>query len=294
MLPRGRGPRGPAGPRLVKSEIRASEAPIGMLHTMTDIELGRALRAIRHRRGWTQAEVGGRAGVQQSVVSLVERGHLEGMSVRSLRAICAGLEVRLLFSPSWRGGEIDRLLDEAHAAVTSATVGLFRRLGWQVFVEFTFSHYGERGSIDVLALQPDLRAAVVNECKTELASTEQLNRGVDRKTRLAPDLIQERWGWRPAVVGRLVVFADDSSNRRRVARQPVLETGYPTRGRAVADWLRSPVGQMAGLIFLSPITGRDGRRLVRTRQRVRKANSCVASAPERAGIGAGAVQHRGQ
>lgn len=256
---------------------------------MTDLELGRALRAIRHRRGWTQAEVSAKAGVQQSVVSLAERGHIEGMSVRSLRAICAALEVRLLFAPSWRGGEIDRLLDEAHAAVTNATVRLLRRLGWQVFVEVTFSRYGERGSIDVLGLRPDLRAAVVNECKTDLASTEQLNRGVDRKARLAADLIQERWGWRPALVGRLVVFADDSSNRRRVARQPVLETSYPTRGRAVADWLRKPAGPMAGLIFLSPITGRDGRRVVRTRLRVRKPKSCVAAGSQDAGIGANGV-----
>ena len=29
---------------------------------MTDIELGRALRAIRHRRGWTQSEVAAKAG----------------------------------------------------------------------------------------------------------------------------------------------------------------------------------------------------------------------------------------
>jgi transcriptional regulator with XRE-family HTH domain len=256
---------------------------------VTDIELGRALRAIRHRRGWTQAEVAARAGVQQSVISIAERGQIEGMSVRSLRSICAALEVRLLFTPSWRGGEIDRLLDEAHEVVTSATVRLLRRLGWQVVVELTFSRYGERGSIDVLGLRPDRRAAVVNECKTELASTEQLNRGVDRKVRLAPALIEERFGWRPTVVGRLVVFAEDSSNRRRVARASVLETSYPARGRAVADWLRDPVGPMSGLVFLSPISGRDGRQRVRTRSRVRKPKSCVGTAAAPPGIGSAAV-----
>ena len=247
-----------------------------MLSGVDDVTLGRALRAIRHRRGWTQAGLAARAGVQQSVISLAERGHIDGMSVRSLRAICAALEVRLLFTPSWRGGEIDRLLDEAHAAVTTATVRLLRRLGWQVFVEVTFSRYGERGSIDVLGLRPDLRAALVNECKTELASTEQRNRGVDRKVRLAPDLIQERFGWRPTLLGRLVVFADDSSNRRRVARASVLDASYPTRGRAVSDWLREPAGAMSGLVFLPPITGRDGRQRVRTRTRVRRLKSCVA------------------
>ena len=113
-----------------------------------------------------------RAGVQQSVISLVERGHFEGMSLRSLRAICAALEVRVLFAPSWRGGEIDRLLDEAHAALEGADAKLLRRYGWHPYVEVTFSRYGERGSIDVLGVKPEIRAAVVNECKTELASTE--------------------------------------------------------------------------------------------------------------------------
>jgi len=214
-------------------EVRDNGACSGPRHAVIvdDIAFGRALRAIRHRRGWTQSEVGAKAGAQQSVVLLVQRGHFEGMSVRSLRTICTALEVRLLFAPSWRGGEIDRLLDEAHAALEAGDATLLKRCGWQPLVEVTFSRYGERSSIDVLGVRPDIRAAVVNECKTELASTEQLNRGVDRKTRLASDLIEERLGWRPRIVGRVVVFADDSSNRRRVARESVLETAYPTRGR---------------------------------------------------------------
>jgi transcriptional regulator with XRE-family HTH domain len=254
-----------------------------MLHIVTDIELGRALRAIRHRRGWTQAEVAARAGVPQSVVSRTERGLIEGMSLRSLRRICTALEVRLMFTPSWRGGELARLLDEGHAAVTDRTVVLDRRYGWSPIVEVTFSHYGERGSIDVLALRPDRLAALIQECKTELASTEELNRGVDRKVRLAADLVQERFGWRPKIVGRLVVFADTSSNRRRVAAANVLAAAYPTRGRDVTEWLREPVGSLRGLVFVSVSPGRTGSRSPLARKRVRKVGWCMnAAAPERA------------
>lgn len=255
---------------------------------MTDIELGRALRAIRQRRGWTQAEVGARAGVDQAVVSRLERGFIEASAVRTLRAVCAVLEVRLFFTPSWRGGEFDRLLDEGHAAVTAANVRYLRAAGWQPHVEVTFSHYGERGSIDVLGVKPAERAAVINECKTELTSTEQLNRGVDRKTRLAPELIRERFGWRPATVGRLVVFADTSTNRRQVAAQPVLDAAYPVRGRAVTRWLREPRGPMAGLVFLPIMTGRSGRPQSLTRKRVRRARSCGGSGRGRPESGSGA------
>jgi transcriptional regulator with XRE-family HTH domain len=217
-----------------------------MLLIVTDIELGRALRAIRHRRDWTQAEVGARAGVPQSVVSRTERGLIDGMSLRSLRRICGALEVRLRFTPSWRGGDLARLLDEGHAALEERTVALDRRYGWTPMVEVTFSRYGERGSIDVLALLPERAAVLIQECTTELTSTEELNRGVDRKSRLAADLVEERFGWRPKVVGRLVVFADTSSNRRRVAAANVLAAAYPTRGRAVAEWLRDPIGDLRG------------------------------------------------
>ena len=262
-----------AGP--VQSGIRAREAPLDMLRAMTDMELGRALRRIRHRRGWTQADVAAKAGVPQSVVSRFERGVIEGSSLRVLRAVCGALEVRLLFAPSWRGGALDRLLDEGHAAITAASVSLDRRYGWSPHVEVTFARFGERGSIDVLALRPDRLAVLIQECKTELTSTEELNRGVDRKGRLAADLVEERFGWRPRLVGRLVVFADTTTNRRRVAGATVLDAAYPTRGRDVAAWLRDPVGPMRGLVFLSASTGRTGRRSPLSRKRVRKARSCV-------------------
>jgi len=254
-----------------------------------DVTFGRALRAIRHRRRWTQAEVATKAGIDQAVVSRVERGQIEGLSVRSLRAICSTLEVRLLFTASWRGGELDRLLDEDHAAVTARNAELLRRTGWLPYVEVTFSQYGERGSIDVLGLKPAERAAVINECKTDLTSTEQLNRGVDRKARLAADLIAQRFGWRPLVVGRLVVFADTSTNRRRVAAQPVLDTAYPARGRAVREWLQAPSGPIAGLVFVSVMTGGSGRRAMLGRKRIRKPKSCVATRVGRPDSGGGAA-----
>jgi transcriptional regulator with XRE-family HTH domain len=50
------------------------------------IALGRALAALRHRAGLTQAEAGERAGIRNTHVSLVERGE-RGISYRTLTAL---------------------------------------------------------------------------------------------------------------------------------------------------------------------------------------------------------------
>ncbi len=50
------------------------------------IALGRALAALRHRAGLTQAEAGERAGIRNTHVSLVERGE-RGISYRTLMAL---------------------------------------------------------------------------------------------------------------------------------------------------------------------------------------------------------------
>jgi transcriptional regulator with XRE-family HTH domain len=50
------------------------------------IMLGRALAALRHRAGLTQAEAGERAGIRNTHVSLVERGE-RGISYRTLMAL---------------------------------------------------------------------------------------------------------------------------------------------------------------------------------------------------------------
>jgi hypothetical protein len=109
---------------------------------------------------------------------------------------------------------------------------------------------------------------LVIEVKTEIASAEELLRRHDVKTRLAPKLAVDRFGARPAAIGRLLVIADSSTNRRRLDRlDPLLRSSYPQRGRGVRAWLAEPHGPLAGVIFVG---GRDDRQ-VRSRSRVRRA-----------------------
>ncbi|MGI8998392.1 MAG: helix-turn-helix domain-containing protein [Candidatus Limnocylindria bacterium] len=76
---------------------------------MDDLKVGALAREVRHRLGWTQRKLATRIGVSQKLISLFERGHLEQLTVRSVRLIGAVLEVQLPFAPRWRGGDGVRL-----------------------------------------------------------------------------------------------------------------------------------------------------------------------------------------
>src|SRR5213075_1591159 len=112
-----------------------------------------------------QSDVAHDSGLSRSLIASIDRGELDGVSVGSLvraaRALGADVDIRL----RWRGEQLDRLIDEAHAAIVEATVVLLKRLGWIVEVEVSLSTWGERGSIDVLAFHPEFRALLVIEVK---------------------------------------------------------------------------------------------------------------------------------
>ena len=112
-------------------------------------------------------DVAASAGISQSAVSLIERGHLASMSIRVLRRVFATVDARYEGPVTWRGGLVDRLLDERHARLVGAFTAALVRLGWEVHVEVTFSEFGERGSIDILALRRPDRIALVVEIKSD-------------------------------------------------------------------------------------------------------------------------------
>src|SRR2546423_12433966 len=104
---------------------------MGRLQTrsMDDVAVGRVFRAIRLRLGWRQADVGAKSDVSQQEISEIERGQLERVALGRIRRVARVLEIRLPFAPRWRGGELDRLLDETHAAIVSYAVALLRAFG---------------------------------------------------------------------------------------------------------------------------------------------------------------------
>jgi transcriptional regulator with XRE-family HTH domain len=207
---------------------------------------------LRTRLNLTQRQLGHRCGLSQQAISLVERGHGSHLSGVAMRRLFGALEARWEPTVSWRGGDLDRLLDARHARVVGIMVALLRRLAWQVEVEVTYSSFGERGSIDILAWWPLGRIALVVEIKSELTSVEATIRKLDEKVRLTIDAIAEtRFGARPRAVARLLVLPATTTQRERVtSADDVLGVALPVRFDAVRTWLRSPSGPIRGILFV--------------------------------------------
>ncbi len=184
-----------------------------------------------------------------SLISRLERGHLETLSLAAIRRVSAGLDMRVDLAPRWRGGDLDRVIAAGHAALADAVVADLARRGWSARPEVTFSIWGERGSIDVLAYHPVPRALLVLELKTELADPQGLIAQVDRYRRLAPR-IAISMGWAPAIIGTWVVVAESTVNRRRSAsHRALLRAAFPAGGRDIAVWMARPNAPIAALSF---------------------------------------------
>lgn len=241
-----------------------------MIANMNDQNIGRSIRAMRRRRAWRQTDLAATAGCSQNLISLVERGHLDTMSVRVLRRILAALDASAYIQLLWRGAALDRLLDEDHAAIVGAVAELLRSLDWLVEVEVTYAHFGERGSFDILALMPGAGTLLVIEVKTDMPSVEATLRKLDEKVRLAPTASRDRLGWTGKHVSRLLVMPESSTLRRRVDRHAaIFDRSLPQRAVAVRRWLAEPAGTLAGLWFLSPKTSGVARSRTGGRERLR-------------------------
>jgi transcriptional regulator with XRE-family HTH domain len=246
---------------------------------VNDQNVGRVVRALRRRLGWRQSDLAAKARCSQSVVSRTERGHLTS-PLPVVRRMLAALDASVTLDIRWRAGALDRLLDADHALLVGLVAELLRRLGWLIEVEVTYSEYGERGSYDVMAYYPLLGILLVIEVKTDLPSVEATLRKLDEKVRLAPKVATERFGWRPVVVGRLLVMPDDRTLRRRVAaHERVLGTALPHRNVAVKRWLASPVAghALAGLMFVTDSRSRTAVPTRGGRTRVDRTRSVTPS-----------------
>ena len=211
------------------------------------------------------------AGVSQGLVSLVERGQLDRVSLRSLRSIGQVLDVALPFAPRWRGGELDRLLDAAHAALIDYVAATLRGAGWSVLVEYTFNHFGERGSVDLVAWHDERRVLLLIAVKSRLTDLQALMMGAARKLRIIPDILARNQGWRPTHVGTALVMPGTRFNRSVVERHAAtFGAAFPMRSREVQQWVRSPAGSMRGLWFVAPSSQPRGMHHRRGTLRVRR------------------------
>lgn len=189
---------------------------------------------------------------------LIEAGDAGQVRLDRTRRIFRAAGGRAQLTTWWNGAAADRILDERHAALVERAVGVLQRRGWTTAVEVSFSEYGERGSVDILAAVQRHLAVAVCEVKSDIGSLEETNRRLDIKGRLPPIIAERQFGWRPLRIGRILIAPESAAIRRIVATHRLTMTSaYPLQGREVRAWFREPTRSMSGLWFLSEVAGRD-------------------------------------
>jgi transcriptional regulator with XRE-family HTH domain len=251
---------------------------------MNGDRIGRAVRALRHRLDWTQAELGRRAGCSASVISRLERGNLRACSMATLERL-----IEILRRPNGAlrrlaGGELERLLDADHAALQERWAAR-KAARWRASrQEVTYNHYGDRGSIDDLAFDPDSGTLLVSELKTGIYDAQRTLAKMDEKERLGAR-IAARFEWRVRRVVSCLVMADTRTNRRHVQQHEALFRRFNCRGRGAFAWLADPTPPVGGLLVFVPLSdlrGTHGRRAGRQRVRPEKGDPNVERGPTRA------------
>jgi transcriptional regulator with XRE-family HTH domain len=226
------------------------------------VRFGQSIRALRRRQPWTQKELAHRAGISQASVSRAERGQAKHLTVRTIDQIAEALGARSSLRLYWHGEDLDRLLDAAHAGLVEQVVVLLAAHGWQVVPEATFSEFGERGSIDVLAFHPGHGALLIVEVKSVVPDMQAMLGGMDRKVRLAPKVAARR-GWLVRSVSRLLVLEEDRTSRRRLADHgATIAAVMPLGTRAMRRWIAKPTSPAGGVLFLPSSPGTTTRRRV--------------------------------
>lgn len=209
--------------------------------------------------GWTQSTLGARSGVSRQLISRIERGDLAAIPIGTLRRVATELDATLSLQIRWRGEELDRLVDAAHASVQQATSELLISLGWLVRVEVSFNHYGDRGRVDIMAIHPTLRIVLVIEIKSALGDLQDTLGTLDVKVRLGRRIADDL-GWSDvSAVVPVLVIGDTRAARSVVTHHDALFQRFTVRGRSALAWLRRPRGGApTGMLWFA--RGRDSRR----------------------------------
>lgn len=231
-----------------------------------------AMRALRARRRWRQADLGARAHLSRDVVSRIETHHLEGVTVGSLQRLARALDATLVIDLRWRGADLDRLVDRVHASLQEAAARRLGATGWMTRAEVSFNNFGDRGSCDLVAFHATTRAFLIVEVKSRLGNIQETLHRLDVKVRVGRD-IAAQLGW-PAplsVVGALVL-PNDRTARRQVGAHAALFSRFGLRGRRAFGWLRAPTSTASGVLWFEKSADSSGRRTM-SAQRVRPTRS---------------------
>jgi hypothetical protein len=216
---------------------------------MQDVAFGAAVRLARLRRGWRQQDLADRAKTSRSAVSRIERGLLEDVPWPWPRRVCAPLEIRVELQPRGRGGDLDRMINERHSALHESVARSLANAfpDWVMAHEVSFNVFGERGVVDMILWHPARRPLLIIELKTELVELGLLLATVDRRRRLAADIVMDCGSETQAVSSWVIVARSRTTERRIAEHRTMLRSAVPDTQRRIDAWLGDPIGAVNGL-----------------------------------------------
>jgi transcriptional regulator with XRE-family HTH domain len=195
-----------------------------------------AVADVRHALGWTQAELGRRAGVSQAFISMVENMRVSDLTLETATRLLAAMGARLtvgISAPFLGDRELQR--DPAHARCASYAAARLNRAGWMTATEVEVGGDRSRGWIDLLAYEPSLLLLLVIEIKTEIRDLGAIERTLGWYEREAW-AAAGRLGWRPdRVVGCLLLLATDANDARIGDNLAAFTRGFPIRASVLRE-----------------------------------------------------------
>jgi transcriptional regulator with XRE-family HTH domain len=207
--------------------------------------IGGTVRELRSTIGWTQKRLGRRAGMSQSMVSLIENAKQPDLTFATADALVAALGGRLSIAVDAPYlGDRRRQREPAHARLEAHVARRLRDAGWEIRTEVEVGGDRSRGWIDVIAWHGSSRVLLVIELKTEIHDLGQIERSLgwyERECRT----VASRERWRPSrVVGCLLLLATDANDARGAENGPSIAGGFPLRSRHLDALVRGAPGDI--------------------------------------------------
>jgi transcriptional regulator with XRE-family HTH domain len=228
----------------------------------------------RRAIGWSQRELGRRAGIAQTAISRLERGQPSGLGLDEIQRIASALggTLRLTFDAPFL---VDRACqrDRVHARCIVHVASRLRGLGWVVDTEVEIEGRRGPGWIDVLAFHAESGTLLVIEIKTEIHDVGRIQRTLAWYERRAWTAARDR-GW---IVRRahatLLLLATDAVDARLRENRDLADEAFRGRAGELAAFAIEPSGNAIesgrSLAMIDPLSRRrdwlrptriDGRR----------------------------------
>lgn len=219
------------------------------------IRVAEVVGEVRREVGWSQDELGRRAGVSQSTICRLEQGAIENLTIGTAARVLDALGIKVtleLKSPLIANGPRQR--DAGHARCMAYVVRRLTRLGWIVQTETEVVSGAARGWIDVLAFRPSDGTLLVIEIKTELPDIGAAMRQHAWYEREAWQ-VARGFDWQPTRrVGAVLVLASAANMDRLRANRDLLTHAFPLTARELMGVVggQSSLAGKSGIALIDP------------------------------------------